>query len=355
MKWGGEEAAGDTALPPFVAALPKVDLHVHLLGSASATTVAALARRRPAAGVPAEPVALRDYLRFGTFARFVSVYTALNKLVTSAVDVATLVSGLAYDLAADNVRYAEVTVTPTSHLAVGVDPVELAEALDTGRRRASTEHGIELAWIFDSSGDDGPAGGWETLRWVLTHRPEGTVGFGLGGPEAEAPRAGFREVFAAARAAGLRSLPHAGETSCPAEVRAAVRELGADRVGHGIAAVGDPRLLADLAERQIPLEVCLTSNLRTGAADSLSTHPLRALVEAGVPVVLGSDDPGLFQTKLSGEYLLYAEALGASASELAELARAGVRAAFCSEGLRRALLVQIDRLEHPRPNRPKLP
>ena len=248
----------------FLRALPKVELHVHLVGSASLRTVAALAVRNGGGPVPTDPDALAEFYRFRDFAHFIQVYAQVNALVRTSDDVEILVLGLARDLAANTVRYAEVTVTPMSHVHAGIDPAALAEALTAGRERARSEHGVELSWIFDTAGEFGVDSAWDTLAWVLAHRPPGTVGYGLAGPEVGVDRAQFTRPFSAAREAGLHSLPHAGETTGPATVWSALHDLGAERIGHGIQAVTDPRLLDHLVEHRIALEVCPTSNVRTG-------------------------------------------------------------------------------------------
>ncbi|WP_328608885.1 adenosine deaminase [Amycolatopsis sp. NBC_00345] len=319
-----------------------MDLHVHLLGSATPATVAELARRRPGHGVPADPAEVAKFYRFTDFPHFLTVYTAVNRLVRSGEDVVTLVTGLAHDLALDTVRYAEVTVTPLSHLKQGLAPGELAEALTAGRAAARAA-GVELGWVFDISGDDGTAGGESTVDWILRWQPEGTVGLGLGGPEHGVPRRLFRDAFARARAAGLHSLPHAGETTGPAEVWSALNDLGAERIGHGLGASADPRLLAHLAERGITVEVCPTSNLRTGVVGSLAVHPLPGLLSAGVPVTLGSDDPGMFATTCGGEYRLCRDRLGLSTEDLLTIARTGIAAAFCSGDIRARLAAELAR------------
>ena len=179
----------------------------------------------------------------------------------------------------------------------------------------------------------------------MRYRPAGTVGIGLGGPEVGVRRADFAPAFRVARDAGLHSNPHAGETVGPAEVWAALRELGAERIGHGIGAAQDPVLLDYLASHGIALEVCPTSNVCTGAVPSLAEHPLPTLLAAGVPVTLATDDPGMFHTSLNDEYLRCHQAFGLTAAGLAGLARAGARAAFCPEPTRRAILAEIDQLE----------
>ncbi|WP_232661305.1 adenosine deaminase [Pseudonocardia sp. TRM90224] len=331
----------------FARALPKVELHVHLVGSASVPTVLALAARHGAATVPSDPAELAEYYRFRDFAHFVDIYQTVNALVTGPADVTDLVVGLARDAAAGGVRYAEVTVTPMSHVHVGMDPAAVADALLEGRERAAAEFGIELGWIFDTAGELGVENAWDTLDWVLKHRPEGTVGYGLAGPEIGIGRALFTRPFTVAREAGLHSLPHAGETTGPATVWSALTDLGAERIGHGIHSVTDPRLLDHLAEHRIPLEVCPTSNVRTGAVPSMAAHPLPRLLQWGVPVTLNTDDPGMFDCDIAGEYLVAHEAFGLTPAELAQIARTGVDAAFCSAELKRTLHAEIDALALP--------
>ena len=175
-----------------------------------------------------------------------------------------------------------------------------------------------------------------TLTYALDHRPEGLVAFGLGGPEVGVPRAWFEPHFTAARAAGLHSVPHAGETTGPETVWDSLRLLGAERIGHGTSSAQDPALLAHLAETGVPLEVCPSSNVATRAVASLDEHPLRAFVEAGVTVTINSDDPPMFGTTLNREYEIAADLLGLDEGGVADLARAAVRASFAPEAVRTA-------------------
>jgi aminodeoxyfutalosine deaminase len=329
----------------FIAALPKAELHVHLVGAASLDTVLELARRHPRTLVPTDRAELARYYEFTDFPQFITVYSAVNKLVTTPDDVQTMLLGLARDLAANNVRYAEVTVSAIAHFPYGTGPEALSEALVNGRHRALAEHGVELAWIFDVPMPSDHREGYSTLEYVLDHRPEGTVGLGLAGLEAPYPRAGFKAAFQDAKAAGLRSLPHAGETTGPEEIWAALEDLGAERIGHGVSATSDDRLLKHLAATGIPLEVSLTSNICTRAVPSLAEHPLPRLLDAGVTVTLNTDDPGMFGTNLNREYRLAHEVFGLGRSELAELARNAARAAFCSEQTRSRMLDGIDAVE----------
>ena len=309
-------------------ALPKTDLHIHLVGSAAPHTVAALAANHPDAGVPASEEALKRFYAFRDFAHFLDVYTAVTMLVRTPEDVVTLVAGLADDLEAQGVRYAEVTVTPVTHANAGVDAPELGAALTRGARRAKAEHDVDLAWVYDISGGDGEAGARATLSAALDHPPANLVGFGLGGPEAGVRRADFKDAFARARAAGLHSVPHAGETVGPDEIWAAIQDLKAERIGHGIAAAQDPELLDHLRDNGITLEICLSSNIATGATPSLEQHPLPKLLDHGVPVALCSDDPPMFGTTLLDEYRKARDVLNLTNEQLEQLARTGIEASF---------------------------
>ncbi|QWF77041.1 adenosine deaminase [Amycolatopsis sp. CA-230715] len=329
-------------LHDFVASLPKAELHVHLLGAATVDTVLDLARRHPSAGVPTERAALAEFYTFRDFDHFLRVYWAVQSMITGRNDVHTLVTGLARDLAAQNVRYAEVTVTPYNHLLDGLSGDDLLDGLASGRAAAARDHGVDLAWCFDIPGEKGVKAGRETLAFALGERPDGLVSFGLGGPETGVGRALFTPMFTAAREAGLRSVPHAGETTGPATIWSAVHDLGAERIGHGTSAAADPRLLEHLAEHRIPLEVCPTSNVCTRQVDSIEAHPVRRMLDHGVTVTLNTDDPGMFDATLNGEYVAVAEALGLTRGEIAQLARNAITASFLAGSRRDALLAEID-------------
>lgn len=332
-------------MPSFLDTMPKVELHVHLVGSASVPTVVELARRHPERGVPTDPDALAAFYEFRDFAHFIEIYQKVSALVTTPEDVTALVTGLGRDLAASNVRYAEVTVTPYSHLLAGIEPDAVAQALTEGRRRVAADHGIELAWIFDIPGEYGLPSGRDTLAWVEKHAPDGTVGFGLGGPETGVERAQFADLFAAARALGLHSIPHAGETTGPETVWSALRDLGAERIGHGVSSVDDPRLVEHLAAERIALEMCPTSNVRTGAVARIEDHPLPRLLRAGVPVTLNTDDPGMFATDMNHEFRLAHDVLGLTTDEVTTLVGNAIDAAFCSPETKKALTADLDRHE----------
>ncbi|MDL4776429.1 adenosine deaminase [Actinomadura xylanilytica] len=335
-----------TPLDAFIDALPKVELHVHLVGSASVPTVLELARRRPGGSVPTDERELRRFFEFRDFPHFAEVYLAVNGLVREPEDVAGLVLGTARDLAAQNARYVEITVTPYAHRLVGMPPAAITEALDTAARQARERYGIRVAYIFDIPGDLGADAVGGTLDQALAHPPEALVGFGIGGIEqARAPHvAAIRDAFRAARAAGLRSLPHAGEMTGPETIWEALDELGAERIGHGTNCLVDPRLVGRLREEQIPLEVCPTSNVCTGQVPDLASHPLPRMLEEGLFVTLNSDDPPMFDTTLTNEYRIAAGTFGLGRAELAALARNAVTASSLDAAGQGEILRDIDAL-----------
>ncbi|MFD6755119.1 adenosine deaminase [Micromonospora gifhornensis] len=332
-----------TDLRTFIAGLPKVELHVHHVGSALPRIVAELAARHEGRSrVPADPQQLADYFVFRDFAHFIELYLSVVDLIRDQEDVWILTHEVARELARQQVRYAELTVTPFSHVRRGIPAPAFCEAIEDARRRAAADFGVELRWCFDIPGEAGLEAAEETLRISLDERPDGLISFGLGGPEIGVPRPQFKPYFDQARAAGLRSVPHAGETTGPQTVWDALRELGAERIGHGISAAQDPELLKYLAERQIPMEVCPTSNVRTRAVPAIEEHPLPHLVEAGLLVTINSDDPPMFGTTLDDEYAVAARLLDAGPEQVAQLARNAVAASFLDETGKRRILDEID-------------
>jgi aminodeoxyfutalosine deaminase len=330
-------------LETFVAALPKVELHVHLVGSAPVETVLSLARRHPDRGVPTSAEGLREFYVFRDFPHFIDVYTAVSRLISEPEDIADLIRGVAANLAAQNVRYAEFQFGPYAFQRTGMPDAVITEALDAGARDALAKHGVRIGWIVEFPGQSAGDYARTALRLALESPPAALAGFGIGGIEAgRAPyTAVIRDVFGAARAAGLHRVPHAGETTGPGCVWEAVEHLHAERIGHGIRSLEDPSLVDYLAERRLPVDVSPTSNVCTRCVPSIAGHPLREMIEAGLLVTLNSDDPPMFGTSLSNEYLVAGRDLGFSPAELAELAANGVRASFLAGAEKEALLAEI--------------
>ncbi|MFJ6216461.1 adenosine deaminase [Streptomyces sp. NPDC092296] len=327
----------------FVAGLPKAELHVHHVGSASPRVVAGLAARHEATTrVPADPELLAEYFTFRDFAHFIEVYLSVVDLIRDADDVRALTYGVAEDMARQNIRYAELTVTPYSSVRRGIPDVAFMEAIEDARKAAEAELGVVLRWCFDIPGEAGLESAEETARLALETGPDGLVSFGLGGPEIGVPRPQFKPYFDRARAAGLHSVPHAGETTGPQTVWDALLELGAERIGHGTQAVRDPRLVDYLGEHRIPLEVCPTSNIATRAVERIEDHPIRQMVAAGLLVTVNSDDPPMFGTDLNTEYGVAARLLELDEAGVAALAKNAVEASFLDAGGKARLTAEID-------------
>ncbi|MFH8566465.1 adenosine deaminase [Streptomyces sp. NPDC017988] len=328
----------------FIAGLPKAELHVHHVGSASPRIVSELAARHPDSSVPTDPEALADYFTFTDFAHFIQVYLSVVDLIRTPEDVRLLTYEVARDMARQNVRYAELTITPYSSVRRGIDDRAFMDAIEDARKAAQDEFGTVLRWCFDIPGEAGLVSAEETLRLATSEklRPEGLVSFGLGGPEIGVPRPQFKPYFDQAIAAGLHSVPHAGETTGPETVWDALVHLGAERIGHGTTSAQDPKLLAHLAEHRIPLEVCPTSNIATRAVRTLDEHPMKQFVEAGVVVTINSDDPPMFGTDLNNEYAVAARLLDLDERGIAALAKNAVEASFLDPAGKARITAEID-------------
>ncbi|WP_381793683.1 adenosine deaminase [Streptomyces niveus] len=331
-----------TDLHPFIAGLPKAELHVHHVGSASPRIVSELAARHPGSKVPTDPEALADYFVFTDFAHFIDVYLSVVDLLRTPEDVRLLTFEIARDMARQNIRYAELTITPFSSTRRGIPAEAFMEAIEDARKSAEAELGVVLRWCFDIPGEAGLEAADETLRLAVDLRPEGLVSFGLGGPEVGVPRPQFKPHFDRAIAEGLRSVPHAGETTGPGTVWDALKELRAERIGHGISSAQDAELMAYLAENRIPLEVCPTSNIATRAVTDIELHPIRTLVSAGVLVTVNSDDPPMFGTDLNKEYAVAARLLELDERGVAGLAKGAVEASFLDQAGKNRLTAEID-------------
>jgi aminodeoxyfutalosine deaminase len=335
------------SLASFIAGLPKAELHVHHVGSASLPIVSELAERHPGV-VPSDPDELRRFFEFRDFAHFVEVYLAVVDLIRTEDDVRYLTYEVARELAtAQQVRYAELTCTPYTSVLPDDDdqgmPIEgFTEAIEDARIAAERDFGIVLRWIYDIPGESGMPAADATLSFALNHRVDALVGFGLGGPEIGVSRPQFTPHFDAARRVGLHSVPHAGETTGPETVWDALQMLGAERIGHGTSAAEDPRLLTYLAKTGVPLEVCPSSNIATRAVANLGEHPIVAFRDAGVTITINSDDPSMFGTTLNREYEIAADLLGLDAGGVTDLVRAAVRASFAPDEVKWSILSEID-------------
>ena len=294
----------------------KAELHLHLEGSVEPETMREL---DPALTLDA----VRAMYRFHGFQGFIEAYKSVVERLRTPEDYARITRALLRRLAGENVQYAEIILSAGVVLWKGQDLAPVYDAV----RQAAAESPIEVHWIFDAVRHFGVEHAMRVAELAAERVNDGVVAFGIGGDEARGPAAWFGDVFRFAKGAGLHLTAHAGETMGPESVWAAL-EIGAERIGHGIRAVEDPALLRHLRDHAIPLEVCISSNVATGAVESLASHPVHRLYDAGVPITLNTDDPAMFATTLSGEYELAARHFGFSEAELHEIAANAVRYRF---------------------------
>ena len=330
------------ALAAYARAAPKAELHVHLEGAIRPATLLELARRNGVA-LPARDLdGLRRWFAFRDFGHFVEVYGTITRCLRTADDYELVVHELGAELARQNVRYAEVTFSPSTNHLLGVPHDVYFTGLTRGRERARAEFGVEINWIFDivrglKDATRSRSEADYTTGVAIEGRADGVVALGLGGAEAAGPPEPFAPWFDRARAAGLHSAPHAGEHAGPESIWGAIHALGAERIGHGVRAVENPRLVAYLAEHRIPLEVSPTSNVLLGVAPSLAEHPFPRLHAAGVVLTINSDDPPLFNTTLNDEAALLADPFGLDLAAIDEVLLNAVRHSFQLPDRRRAM------------------
>lgn len=300
----------------FLRTLPKAELHLHLEGAIEPETLHELD--------PATPIEeFRALYRYADFDAFLKAFGAIGKRLRTPEDYALVTQRLIERLESQNVRYAEIILAVGVVLWKGQEFAPIFNAI----RTAASDSSVEVHWILDAVRQFGVEHARAVAELAAERVDEGVIAFGIGGSEARGPAAWFTEPFAFAKSAGLHLTAHAGESMGPESIWAAL-ELGAERIGHGIAAAQDASLMRALRERDIPLEICITGNLATGVVKRLEDHPVRRLFDAGVPITLNTDDPAMFGCTLTGEYALAARAFGFSETELREIAENGFRYAF---------------------------
>jgi adenosine deaminase len=330
-----------------LAALPKAHLHLHFTGSLRTSTLAELAGdagvRLPTALLEPDALQLPPGAR-GWF-RFQRLYDAARACVRSEASMRRIVREAAEDDAAEGSRRLEMQVDPTSYgpFVGGVTPA-LEIVLDAARE-ASAATGVEVAIVVASSRMRHPMEARTLARLAARYAGDGpgqVVGFGLSNDERRGDTAEFGPAFSIARRAGLASVPHGGELLGPAHLTQVLDHLRPDRVGHGVRAAEDPRVLERLASEGVALELCPASNVSLGVFDEARQVPLRTLVDAGATVALGADDPLLFGSRLVAQYETARSVHGFTDAELADLARASIRASTASEVTRARLLAGVD-------------
>jgi len=335
-----------TPLATWIQNLPKLELHVHLEGSMAVNTVAALSNRHDADTTRIWPDGLPDRFSFDGFPDFARQFFFGLSLLRTGEDLATITADLAATLASQNVRYAEITTTAYTHFLErddrpGMTRAEYRDGLNEGRRRAA-EAGVEIGWVIDIPRDLEMPDQTVTIDYLESaDTPDGLVAIGLGGYEVGFPAEPYAPHFERAIALGLRSVPHAGETEGADSVRAAVEQLHADRIGHGVRCLEDPTLVEQLVEKGIMLEVCPTSNDLLQVIETIDDHALPALRAAGLRVCLNTDDPGWFATDMNTELMIASNHLGVSAIDHLAMQRDALDASFAPDAVRASIAAEL--------------
>jgi len=313
--------------PPsnFIRSLPKAELHLHLEGSIEPTTLLELRQRHGMDGASLAEV--EQLYNYADFNGFLLAFKDVTGHLRTPEDYELITYRLMERLKDQNVLHAEVIVSAGVCLWRKQDFTAILEGLERGRQRGEKDFGISLLWIFDAVRQFGAEKAEKVLDLAIQFRERNVVAFGIGGDERQGPPELFHEVCARAADHGLHLTAHAGESAGPESIWGALN-LKAERIGHGLTAAQDSELVDELGQRQVPIEICVTSNLRTGCCAELAQHPVRRYFDQGLMLTLNSDDPAMFRTSLVEEYQLVQDTFGFSDEHLRELARNSFEASF---------------------------
>src|SRR6267143_3378261 len=323
----------------FIASLPKAELHLHLEGAIDPATLLEIQHSH---GLKTATLSDAEKLyQYSDFTGFLMAFKAITSHLQTPADYEPITYRLMQRLKADHVLHAEVYISVGVCLYRKQDFAAIFEGLERGRARGERDFGVSLLWIFDAVRHFGAGEAQRVAELTVQYRDRNVVGFGIGGDERQAAPELFRSVYTYCADHGLRLTAHAGETEGPESIWGALN-LGAERIGHGLTAQKDPDLIQELSERQVPVEICVTSNLKTGVCSSMAEHPVKDYFDEGVMITLNSDDPAMFRTSLSREYQLVADQFGFTEEHLRELARNSFEASFLPAEKKLAFLNSFD-------------
>jgi adenosine deaminase len=330
------------SLDTYIKEMPKVELHVHLEGSIPPETLLKLSQRNDVP-LPVDGLdGLREWYRFTDFPHFIEIYYTLSRCICTPEDIELIAREFLTGQAKQNIRHSEVTYTAYTHYRNHGIPFESQlAALNRARAWAEVELNTSMTLTIDIDRDKPLEESLTVAEWAISGMGRGVSALGLGGPEVGNPAENFIEAFERAQAAGLPGVPHAGEVAGPQSIWDAVNSLNAVRIGHGVRCLEDKKLVAMLRERQIPLEVSPTSNVCLKVVPSFAEHPLPRLLEEGLYVTLNSDDPPMFNTTLTDEFLKSAQAFHLSDETLEQLSLNALRASFLPDEKKESLVKEF--------------
>ncbi|MEJ2663001.1 MAG: adenosine deaminase [Spirochaetia bacterium] len=321
--------------------LPKIELHLHLEGAIPLPTLWELIKKYGGHKELGNDIEnLRRKFVFKDFPHFIETWIWKNQFLKEYEDFEFMAAGVARDLAAQNIVYAELFFTPSDHLAKGLELERIVEAVAAGIARQEKKTTLRL--IYDLCRDAGPEKGMEQLEKLKDLKDYGIIGIGIGGSEQLYPPEPFAAVYEKARTYGLHTTAHAGEAAGAPSVWGALKTLKAERLGHGTRSIEDPSLVAYLKETQVPVEVCPLSNVRTGVVASLAEHPVKHYFAEGLNICINTDDPKMFHNSLEQEYASLVDELGFSLGDIKQLLHNAAASAWCDEETKQKLMHTID-------------
>ncbi len=335
----------------LITKMPKVELHVHLEGSTKPETLLKLAKKHNIS-LPADDIkGLRKWFVFDGFDHFIKVYFGIVNCLKTADDIRTITDEFLKNQAQQNIQYTEVTFTPHNQFMVnGLSFNEQMDAIQKAKEQAKVDYNIDMGIIMDINRMITPKEGMLVCDWALERFGKGVIALGFGGPEVDNPPKKFAKCFEKAKKAGMPCILHAGETVGPKSIWEAIEVANTRRIGHGVRAIEDNKLMDYLKKKQIPLEVCMTSNLCLKVYPSIKEHSITKLMEKGLYVTINSDDPPLFNTTLTNEFIIGHKNFGWERAQLKKFVMKALKASLLKEDkkskLKKRFETEFEKLEN---------
>jgi len=329
-------------LEGLIAAMPKTELHLHLEGAIPLETLYELIEKQGGDPTINSIEDLEKKLTYTDFAHFLELWVWKNTFIKEKQDFEEITYQVLHDLSIQNVKYLEAYYSPGDFLRQGLSIPEITEAIIKGKEKAYREFGIRCELIIDLVRDYGPEIGMQRVEEVTPYLGKGVIGVGLGGSEQEFPADPYASVYKEAKRRGFRLTVHAGEAAGPDSIWVAIQKLDCERIGHGVRAKEDPKLITFLKETQIPLELCVVSNVKTRVCESVENHPIKRYFDEGLLVTINSDDPTMFNTSLTHEYIILAQKLKFSVQDIQQLTLNGIKASFMSNKEKESMKIKFE-------------
>lgn len=327
----------------FIEEMPKTELHLHLEGAIPLETLYELILRGGGDSSIQTIEDLEKKLTYTDFSHFIDVWTWMTTFIKEERNFEEIAYQVLRNLNEQNVKYVEAFYSPGDYWRLGLSVQKITEYMIKGKQRAYNDFGIRSELILDLVRNHGPDVGIQRLEEVTPYLGKGVIGIGLGGSEQKFPADPYAYVYKEAKRRGFRLTAHAGEAVGSDSIWAALKKLRCERIGHGVRAKEDPQLISFLKECQIPLEICVISNVKTKVCESVESHPIKQYYEDGLMVTVNSDDPTMFNTSITQEYLVIAQKLNFTVNDIKQLTMNGIEASFMSEKEKEAMKAQFAR------------